>query len=104
MARFWVLYGLLSLHLGYALAQEANVLHYIDPLIGTGFGGLKQEKKGGTRSYVDNRAGHVFAGATLPFGMAKAVADVNGENQGGYASDYSNITGFSHMHDSGTGG
>jgi hypothetical protein len=36
--------------------------------------------------------------------MAKAVADVNDENQGGYASDYSNITGFSHMHDSGTGG
>ena len=69
MARFWVLYGLLSLDLGFALAQEADVLHYIDPLIGTGFGGLKQEKKGETRSYVDNRAGHVFAGATLPFGM-----------------------------------
>ncbi|KAG9970238.1 hypothetical protein KCU98_g14613, partial [Aureobasidium melanogenum] len=86
MPHFWVLYCLLSLDLGYALAQEADVLHYIDLLIGTGFG-----------------AGHVFAGATLPFGMAKAVADVNGENQGGYASDYSNITGFSHMHDSGTG-
>lgn len=69
MAHFWVLYGLLSFQLGYALAQEADVLHYIDPLIGTGFGGLKQEKKGDTRSYVDNRAGHVFAGATLPFGM-----------------------------------
>ena len=38
-------------------------------------------------------------------GMAKAVADVNGgENQGGFAPDGSNITGFSHMHDSGTGG
>jgi len=37
-------------------------------------------------------------------GMAKAVADVNGEDQGGFASDGSNITGFSHMHDSGTGG
>jgi putative alpha-1,2-mannosidase len=37
-------------------------------------------------------------------GMAKAVADVEGENQGGYGSDYSKITGFSHMHDSGTGG
>jgi len=36
--------------------------------------------------------------------MAKAVADVNGEDQGGFASDNSNITGFSHMHDSGTGG
>ena len=37
--------------------------------------------------------------------MAKAVADVNGDsNQGGFAPDGSNITGFSHMHDSGTGG
>ena len=31
--------------------------------------------------------GHVFPGATLPFGMAKAVADVDTEIQGGYASD-----------------
>ena len=31
--------------------------------------------------------GHVFPGATLPFGMAKAVADVNTELQGGFASD-----------------
>ncbi|OCL08078.1 glycoside hydrolase family 92 protein [Glonium stellatum] len=59
---------------------------YVDPLIGTVNGG------------------HVFPGATLPFGMAKAVADVNGENQGGFASDGSDIIGFSHMHDSGTGG
>lgn len=36
--------------------------------------------------------------------MAKAVADVTGENQGGYGSDGSKIRGFSHMHDSGTGG
>jgi putative alpha-1,2-mannosidase len=36
--------------------------------------------------------------------MAKAVADVSGDNQGGFASDSSSITGFSHMHDSGTGG
>lgn len=63
-----------------------NILSFVDPLIGTVNGG------------------HVFPGATLPFGMAKAVADVNGENQGGFASDGSNVTGFSHMHDSGTGG
>ena len=39
-------------------------------------------------------------------GMAKAVADVDNpdEKQGGFASDDSNITGFSHMHDDGTGG
>ena len=36
--------------------------------------------------------------------MAKAVADVSGQNTGGFAPDGTNITGFSHMHDSGTGG
>ena len=36
--------------------------------------------------------------------MAKAVADVTGENQAGFGSDYSKVKGFSHMHDSGTGG
>ncbi|KAK3670476.1 hypothetical protein LTR78_009580 [Recurvomyces mirabilis] len=64
----------------------SSILDFVDPLIGTVNGG------------------HVFPGATLPFAMAKAVADVNGEDQGGFASDGSNITGFSHMHDSGTGG
>ena len=69
-------------------AQNAtNILGFVDPLIGTINGG------------------HVFAGASLPFSMAKAVADTNGDElQGGYASDGSNITGFSHLHDSGTGG
>lgn len=37
--------------------------------------------------------------------MAKAVADTNSDsNQGGFAWDGSNVTGFSSMHDSGTGG
>lgn len=38
--------------------------------------------------------------------MAKAVADVDNpdEEQGGFASDNSDIVGFSHMHDDGTGG
>ncbi|KAL2869721.1 glycoside hydrolase family 92 protein [Aspergillus lucknowensis] len=63
-----------------------DVLEFIDPFIGTANGG------------------HSFAGATLPFGMVKAVADTEGENQGGFASDTSHVTGFSHMHDSGTGG
>ncbi|TVY87384.1 putative secreted glycosidase, partial [Lachnellula willkommii] len=68
--------------------RDFDVFNYINPLIGT-----------------DN-GGHVFPGATLPFGMAKAVADVDNpdEKQGGFASDDSNITGFSHMHDDGTGG
>ncbi|PLB34948.1 glycoside hydrolase family 92 protein [Aspergillus candidus] len=67
-------------------APGFDVLDYVDPLIGTAHGG------------------HSFAGATLPFGMAKAVADTDSENQGGFASDGSTIIGFSHMHDSGTGG
>jgi putative alpha-1,2-mannosidase len=37
--------------------------------------------------------------------MAKPVADANSENQGGFSTDASSaISGFSHMHDSGTGG
>ncbi|ROW03073.1 hypothetical protein VMCG_05748 [Cytospora schulzeri] len=65
-----------------------SVLRYIDPLIGT------------------TNGGHVFPGATLPYGMAKPVADsVNrAENAAGYVEDLSFIGGFSHLHDSGTGG
>ncbi|KAI1848938.1 hypothetical protein JX266_005366 [Neoarthrinium moseri] len=65
-----------------------GVLKYVNPLIGTVNGG------------------HVFPGATLPYGMAKAVADVNnwGETAAGFVSDDSKIAGFSHLHDSGTGG
>ncbi|KAK3048642.1 hypothetical protein LTR09_009951 [Extremus antarcticus] len=48
--------------------------------------------------------GNVFAGASLPYGMAKAVADVSGANTAGWAYDFSNVTGFSAQHDSGTGG
>ncbi|CCC09879.1 hypothetical protein SMACR_03435 [Sordaria macrospora] len=65
-----------------------DILQFIDPLIGT------------------TNGGHVFPGATLPYGMAKAVADVASpaENAAGFVSDDNPITGFSHMHDSGTGG
>jgi putative alpha-1,2-mannosidase len=75
-----------SIHLSNA-QNATSILSFVNPLIGTINGG------------------HVFAGASLPFSMAKAVADTNGDElQGGYASDGSNITGFSHLHDSGTGG
>jgi hypothetical protein len=42
----------------------------------------------------------------LRLGMAKPVADVSSENQGGFSTDSNTpaINGFSHMHDSGTGG
>lgn len=87
-AAFSAFFILLSHSIQPSHAQNAtNILSFVDPLIGTINGG------------------HVFAGASLPFSMAKAVADTNGgELQGGFASDGSNITGFSHMHDSGTGG
>ena len=70
-----------------AAQSDAGILDCVDPLIGTANGG------------------HVFAGATLPFGMAKAVADSVNDGQGGFATTGGGpITGFSHMHDSGTGG
>lgn len=62
-----------------------DLLRYIDPLVGTANGG------------------HVFPGATMPYGMAKPVADsVNRvENAAGYVEDLSLIKGFSQLHDSG---
>ncbi|GAB1315992.1 hypothetical protein MFIFM68171_06202 [Madurella fahalii] len=79
--------GSLSFRGGHS-GPRYDVLEYIDPLIGT------------------TNGGHVFAGATLPYGMAKAVADTNSaaENAAGFVSDNAQIIGFSHMHDSGTGG
>ena len=61
-------------------------LRYVDPLIGS------------------NNGGNVFSGASLPYGLAKAVANVDGLNTGGFSTDGSNVTGFSSVHDSGTGG
>jgi putative alpha-1,2-mannosidase len=80
--------GHASASIGWDATKRApeDVLHWVDPLIGSRAGG------------------NVFAGATLPYGMAKAVADVNGENTGGFSTDGSQITGFSALHDSGTGG
>lgn len=71
-----------------ALGQSTvDNIDFVNPLIGASNGG------------------NVFAGASLPYGMAKAVADTNsGSNQGGFTLDGSNVTGFSLMHDSGTGG
>ncbi|CEL06126.1 Putative Glycosyl hydrolase, family 92 protein [Aspergillus calidoustus] len=65
---------------------DSDNLEYINPLIGSTSGG------------------NVFAGASLPYGLAKAVADVDGQNTGGFSTDGSRVTGFSALHDSGTGG
>jgi predicted alpha-1,2-mannosidase len=70
-----------------ALAHgQADPLNLVDPLIGS------------------TNGGNVFAGATLPYGLAKASPDVDGQNTGGFATDGSNVVGFSALHDSGTGG
>ncbi|KAI5918457.1 glycoside hydrolase family 92 protein [Camillea tinctor] len=68
------------------LADTFDPLPLIDPLIGS------------------TNGGNVFAGATRPYGLAKPVADVDGQNTGGFATDGSNVVGFSSIHDSGTGG
>ncbi|PWY69506.1 glycosyl hydrolase [Aspergillus heteromorphus CBS 117.55] len=72
--------------LGNNTPTSPDVLTFVDPLIGS------------------TNGGNVFAGASLPYGMAKAVADVDGQNTGGFSTDGSNVTGFSALHDSGTGG
>ncbi|KAL4811072.1 glycosyl hydrolase family 92-domain-containing protein [Aspergillus unguis] len=65
---------------------QNNAFQYINPLIGT------------------NSGGNVFAGASLPYSLSKASPDVTGENTAGFSTDNTAITGFSALHDSGTGG
>ncbi|KAL4923189.1 GH92 family glycosyl hydrolase [Aspergillus undulatus] len=65
---------------------DTDILNYIFPLIGT------------------TNGGNVFAGASLPYSLSKAVADVDGQNTAGFATDGSLVTAFSALHDSGTGG
>lgn len=62
-----------------SLAQNATFdpLAFVDPLIGS------------------TNGGNVFAGASLPYGLAKASPDVDGQNTGGFSTDGSNVTGFS---------
>lgn len=55
--------------------------------------------------YRLTRTGNVFPAATLPYGMAKPGPDTDDpSNQGGFTFTNSHVTGFSQMHDSGTGG
>lgn len=67
------------LFISFSLAQNTTFdpLTFVDPLIGS------------------TNGGNVFAGASLPYGLAKAVANVDGQNTGGFATDGSNVTGFS---------
>ncbi|MBL0044313.1 MAG: GH92 family glycosyl hydrolase [Flavobacteriales bacterium] len=82
-----------------AQQQSTDVLRYVDPMIGT------------------QRMGHVYPGASAPFGMVQLSPDtdtlpyaVNGKYNpdvyrtcSGYQYDDSTIVGFSHTHFSGTG-
>ena len=79
--------GALLLAQALGINAQFNALKYVNQLIGSSNGG------------------NVFPGASIPYGMAKAGADTNsGSNQGGFTLDGSPITGFSIMHDTGTGG
>ncbi|KAF7365765.1 Glycoside hydrolase family 92 protein [Mycena venus] len=69
------------------LCTAQDPAQFVNPLIGTKYGG------------------HVFSGATLPWGSVKAVADsASNDAQAGYVSDGSPIHGISSLHDDGTGG
>ena len=65
-----------------------DIIHFVDPFIGTGF------------------HGHTFPGPTLPFGMVQVGPDTRIEGWdgcSGYHYSDSIIYGFSHTHLSGTG-
>jgi predicted alpha-1,2-mannosidase len=71
-----------------AVAQAADLTRYVDPMIGTG------------------GEGHVFPGATLPFGMVQLSpsSDNPGWNwSSGYNYSGTDIQGFAHTHLSGAG-
>ncbi|KAF7300759.1 Glycoside hydrolase family 92 protein [Mycena kentingensis (nom. inval.)] len=86
MDRLRLPFALWALWVATATAQ-ADPARFVNTLTGTANGG------------------HVFAGATLPWGSVKAGADsASGDNQAGYVSDGSPITGISQLHDDGTGG
>ncbi|MCM5663898.1 GH92 family glycosyl hydrolase [Galbibacter mesophilus] len=65
--------------------QTNEPVDFVDPFIGT------------------EGPGHVFPGASLPFGMVKLGPDCHGHSNSGYISG-GLIEGFSHTHVSGTGG
>ncbi|KAJ7490960.1 alpha-1,2-mannosidase, putative subfamily [Mycena latifolia] len=71
----------------FTLVAAQDPAQFVNPFIGT------------------TNGGHAFPGATLPWGSVKAGADSrSGDNQAGYVSDTSPITGISQLHDDGTGG
>jgi putative alpha-1,2-mannosidase len=78
----------LPLLLSYGLCSAQTLTKYVDPFLGTG------------------GHGHVYPGATVPFGMVQLSPD-NGVEGWDWCSGYNyssnTIAGFSHTHLSGTG-
>ncbi|KAF8876853.1 glycoside hydrolase family 92 protein [Infundibulicybe gibba] len=83
-----VLLGALAAAEAQTLTTISDPASFVIPFIGT------------------TNGGHVFPGATLPHGMVKAGMDTDSPgNHAGYDGDpIFNATGFSQLHDSGTGG
>ncbi|WP_313806609.1 GH92 family glycosyl hydrolase [Flavobacterium sp.] len=99
MKQFFILSISIFTLFSYAQKNDKNLLKYVKPIIGT------------------QRMGHVYPGATAPFGMVQLSPDtdtipysVNGKYNpdvykycAGYQYDDKTIVGFSHTHFSGTG-
>lgn len=83
-----VLFCIVGVFVFTRLAYSQKLTKYVDPFLGTG------------------GHGHVYPGATIPFGMVQLSPD-NGEEGWDWCSGYhyssNTIAGFSHMHLSGTG-
>lgn len=69
-----------------AQVKELDLVKYVDPFIGS------------------VGEGHIFPGATLPYGMVKLGPDCLPLNSNSGYNKEGNIKGFSHVHVSGTGG
>ncbi|KAG6053078.1 hypothetical protein E4U32_007853 [Claviceps aff. humidiphila group G2b] len=88
-----LLTSLLALMQATLSLSRFNVLDFIDPLIGTSNGvAFLLIRLVVLINVVRESSGHVFPGASLPYGMAKAVADGDKEIQGGFASNDGDIT------------
>ncbi|KAK8117010.1 glycoside hydrolase family 92 protein [Apiospora kogelbergensis] len=86
-----------------ALCAVASFLA-IPVLGGVGPGSLTQYVNIFTGTAQNDNPGNVFAGAAVPFGMAKVTLQVAGYSPAGYVSESTELArGISPLHDSGTG-
>jgi predicted alpha-1,2-mannosidase len=84
--RSYYLFFIVLMVLSLTIHAQQDLTQYVDPFIGS------------------EGAGHVFPGASLPFGMVKLGPDCGDKTSNtGYAKN-EEVHGFSHTHVSGTGG